>query len=320
MMGKKQLPLIYNPTAGALRRDTGKIERLTRALAMQGIAVRLLPTTRVGDGTRLAAQSVNEGAETVIVCGGDGTINEAAQSLVGTETALAVWPCGTANVLAREMRLPCDENAFSELIAGRAARTISVGRAVKPGDGWQRYFLLMAGIGLDATIVNGVDLGLKRLIGAGAYLAAGLDYLARMPLTPFSIDLNGRRHESTFTVISNAASYAVCFTLAPGAKMDDDKLDVCVFNSRSRLAYLTYAFLSMARGLHTRISNVVYQPAREALANSNDKALVQLDGDVMGTLPMRFEVAPGALQIIAPQGADRILRIEDRRSRIEDRR
>jgi diacylglycerol kinase family enzyme len=76
----------------------------------------------------------------------------------------------------------------------------------------------------------------------------------------------------------------------------------------------------MARGLHTRISNVVYQPAREALANSNDKALVQLDGDVMGTLPMRFEVAPGALQIIAPQGADRILRIEDRRSRIEDRR
>ena len=154
-----------------------------------------LPTTCVGDATRLAAQSVNDGAETVIVCGGDGTINEAAQSLVGTETALAVWPCGTANVLAREMRLPCDENALSELIAGRSARTISVGRAVKPGDDWQRYFLLMAGIGLDATIVNGVDLGLKRLIGAGAYLAAGLGYLARMPVTPFSIDLNGRRHE-----------------------------------------------------------------------------------------------------------------------------
>ena len=196
-MGKKELPLIYNPTAGALKRDAGKIERLTRSLDRKGIAVRHLPTTCVGDATRLAAQSVKDGAETVIVCGGDGTINEAAQSLVGTETALAVWPCGTANVLAREMRLPCDENALSELIAGRSARTISVGRAVKPGDGWQRYFLLMAGIGLDATIVNGVDLGLKRWIGAGAYLAAGLDYLARMPLTPFSIDLNGRRHEST---------------------------------------------------------------------------------------------------------------------------
>ncbi len=299
-MAKKQLPLIYNPTAGALRRDPGKIERLTRALARQGIDVMLLPTTCVGDATHLAAQSVNDGAEVVIVCGGDGTINEAAQSLVGTEAALAVWPSGTANVLARELRLPCDEDVLSELIAARSARTIRVGRAVKPGDGWQRYFLLMAGIGLDATIVNGVDLGLKRLIGAGAYLASGLGYLARMPLTPFSIDLNGKRHESTFTVISNAASYAVCFTLAPGAKMDDDKLDICVFNSRSRLAYLTYAFLSMARGLHTRVSNVVYQPAREAQANSNDKALVQLDGDVVGVLPMSFEIAPGALRIIAP--------------------
>ena len=119
----------------------------------------------------------------------------------------------------------------------------------------------MAGIGLDATIVNGVDLGLKRLIGAGAYLAAGLGYLARMPVTPFSIDLNGRRHENTFTVISNAASYAVCFTPFQ-AKMDDDKLDVCVFNSRSRLAYLTYAFLNMARGLHTRISNVWFTSRR----------------------------------------------------------
>ncbi|MGH9939997.1 MAG: diacylglycerol/lipid kinase family protein [Blastocatellia bacterium] len=296
----KVIPLIYNPTAGALRRDPGKIERLTSVLAQRGIDVTRLPTERAGDATRLARQSVNDGAEIVIVCGGDGTINEAAQSLVGSRAALAVWPCGTANVLARELRLPCDENALSELIAGQSARTISVGRAVKSDTGWQRYFLLMAGIGLDATIVNGVDLGLKRLIGAGAYLASGLGYLARLPLTPFSIDLNGRRHESTFTVISNAANYAVCFTLAPGAAVDDDKLDVCVFNSRSRLAYLTYAFLSMARGRHTRSSNVVYQPAREVKANSNNEALVQLDGDVMGTLPMRFEIMPQALRIIAP--------------------
>src|SRR5262249_43648362 len=161
-MGKKQLPLIYNPTAGALRRDPGKIERLTRALARHGIGVTLLPTARGGDATRLAAQSVNDGAEIVIVCGGDRTIHEAAPSLVGTETALAVWPSGTANVLARELRLPGGESPLSDLIAGRSARTISVGRAVKTETGWERYFLLMAGIGLDATIVNGVDLGLKR--------------------------------------------------------------------------------------------------------------------------------------------------------------
>jgi YegS/Rv2252/BmrU family lipid kinase len=243
---------------------------------------------------------VDDGAEVVIVGGGDGTINEAAQGLVGTGASLAVWPCGTANVLARELRLPGDEKALSKLIAAQSLRTISVGRAMKPETGWQRYFLLMAGIGLDAAIVDRVDLGLKRLTGIGAYLASGLSFLARLPLTPFSIEFNGQKLESAFTVISNAANYAAWFTLAPGARLDDDKLDVCVFNSRSRLAYLTYAFLSLAGGSHTRSSNVVYQPAREAKANSNDAALVQLDGEVVGNLPMKFEIVPGALRVIAP--------------------
>lgn len=296
----KVIPLIYNPVAGGLRRDPRRVERLTRALASRGIDVHSRPTEFVGQATQLAQQAVNDGAEIVIVCGGDGVINEAAQSLVGTDTTLAVWPCGTANVLARELRLPCHEEAIAELIVRRSERKISVGQAVKSETGWRRYFLLMAGIGLDATIVNGVDLGLKRKFGAGAYLASGLGFLARLPLTPFSIEFNGQRHESAFTVISNAANYAAYFTLAPGAEIDDDKLDVCVFNSRSRLAYLGYALLSMARGRHTRSPNVVYQPARQAYANSNDKALVQFDGDVVGTLPMRFEIAPQALRIIAP--------------------
>ncbi len=297
-----QVSLIYNPTAGGLRRDPKQIERLLCAVGGHGIDVIPRATTHTGHATQLAREAVNEGADVVIVCGGDGTINEAAQSLVGTGTALAAWPCGTANVLAKEMRLPGNEEALAKLIAGRNVRTISVGRAMKPGSDWQRFFLLMAGIGLDATIVEGVDLGLKRLTGIGAYLASGLSYLARLPLTPFSIDFNGRRHESTFTVISNAASYAVWFTVAPGARLDDDKLDVCVFNSRSRLAYLSYAFLCMAGGSHTRSPKVVYQPAREVWANSNDHALVQLDGDVVGYLPMRFEIVPQALRIIAPEG------------------
>jgi YegS/Rv2252/BmrU family lipid kinase len=296
----EKIPLIYNPTAGALRRDPQQIERLVRALAEQGVDVSRQPTQRAGHATELTRQAVRDGAEVVIVAGGDGTINEAAQSLVGTETALAVWPSGTANVLAKEMRLPGDEKELVDLIVRRTSRTISVGRAVKPETGWERYFLLMAGIGLDATIVHGVNLGLKRFTGIGAYLASGLEYLARLPLTPFSIEMNGRKLESAFTVISNAAHYAVWFTLAPGAKMEDDKLDVCVFNSRSRLAYLTYAFLSMAGGSHTRSSGVVYQPASVVKANSNDAALVQLDGDVVGNLPMKFEIVPQALRIIAP--------------------
>jgi diacylglycerol kinase (ATP) len=296
----KKSSLIYNPTAGALRRDPGQIDRLIADLRLQGIEVSPLKTEYAGHATEFARAAVSERTDLVIVCGGDGTINEAAQSLIGTETALAVWPCGTANVLAEELRLPRSTQALTELIADGKMRTISVGRALKPESGWQRYFLLMAGIGLDATIVQGVDLNLKRLTGIGAYLASGIDYLARLPITPFSLDFNGQSHESTFAVIANAAHYAVWFTIAPEAKMDDENLDICLFNARSRLAYLGYAFLSIS-GKHTRRSGVIYQPTSEVIkANSNDAALVQLDGDVVGHLPMQFEIVPHALRVIAP--------------------
>lgn len=291
--------LIYNPTAGALCRDLQQIEKLTAVLQRHGIAAVPTPTNHAGHATELARQAAANRAPFVIVCGGDGTINEVAQALVGTETALAVWPCGTANVLAEEMRLPKDFEALARLIAENSIRTISVGRAVKPESGWQRYFLLMAGIGLDAAVVQSVNLNLKKVAGKGAYWAAGLDFLARMPLTPFSIRFNEQQHESTFTVISNAARYASLFTLAPGARIDDDKLNICVFNSRSRLAYLSYAVLSLVGG-HTISPGVVYQETGRVHANSNDEAPVQIDGDVMGKLPMNFEIVPEALRIFAP--------------------
>ncbi len=291
--------LIYNPTAGTLRHNLKQIERLAEELNRQGLSVIPMPTRCAGHATELAQQAVKNEIPIVIVCGGDGTINEAAQPLVGTKTALAIWPCGTANVLAEELRLPRSQKALAGLIAGNSVRTISVGRATKPETGWERYFLLMAGIGLDAAIVEGVNLKLKKALGKGAYFASGLDFLARMPVQPFSVKFNDRHHESTFTVISNASRYAGHFTIAPGASIDDDKLNVCVFNSRSRLMYLGYAALSLIGG-HTTSPGVIYQEAKQAYANSNNEASVQIDGDVMGKLPMEFEIVPEALRVFAP--------------------
>jgi YegS/Rv2252/BmrU family lipid kinase len=291
--------LIYNPTAGALRHDLQQIEKLAAALHQCGISAVPTPTSYAGHATELARQAAANREPFVIVCGGDGTINEAAQALVGTETALAVWPCGTANVLAEELKLPKSFDGLAKLIAENSIRTISVGLATKPETGWWRYFLLMAGIGLDAAVVQSVKPNLKKVAGKGAYWAAGLGFLARFPLTPFSIKFNEQRYESTFTVISNAAHYASMFTLAPGARIDDDKLNVCVFNSHSRLAYLSYAALSLIGG-HTSSPGVVYQETGKAHANSNDDAPVQIDGDIVGNLPMDFEIVPDALRIFAP--------------------
>lgn len=295
----KRVSLIYNPVAGMMERSQGHVQNLIRALSDLGVSIESIPTQFPGHATALAETAVRDGVDVVLVCGGDGTINEAVQPLVGTGTDLAVWPCGTANVFSKEIGLPANPQMLAEMIFNRETRRISVGVAMKPETGWHRYFLLMAGIGLDATIVSGVDSRLKKWTGVGAYLLAGVDYLARLPQTPFTIEFNGNVYESTFAVIGNASRYAVWFTLTPEARIDDDKLDVCLFNTGSRIAYLNYAFQSLA-GRHTLSSGVVYQWTRKARADSKSGALVQLDGEVVGRLPMEFDIMSQALNVVAP--------------------
>jgi diacylglycerol kinase (ATP) len=295
----KRVTIIYNPAAGSLRNDVAAIARLVSTLKARGLDVQNARTTRSGDATQMASKAVMERSDAVLVCGGDGTINEAAQALVGSETALAVWPLGTGNVLAKDLGLPSSPAAVADLIANGLTRTISVGCASTPCRDWQRYFLLMAGIGVDATIVKAVDPDLKRIAGIGAYWVAGFDFLARFPLTRFRVVAGGEEHQATFATIANSASYGGWFSLAPKAGIEKGKLDLCLFDVRSRLDSIRYALMSL-NGSHLRSPRVVYQEVEMAVANSNEEALVQLDGDVVGTLPMRFEIIPESLQVVAP--------------------
>jgi diacylglycerol kinase (ATP) len=297
----KKIIVIYNPHAGGLYKTIDTVHRLVAALRQRGLELpdeQITATTCCGDATRLARLAVEQGADVLVVCGGDGTINEAAQALVGTSTALAVLPAGTANVLAKEMNLPRHPEKLAALLADGQAREISVGRATKPEQSWQRYFLLMAGIGLDASIIETVNPAQKKQWGLGSYLVAGLRTLVGWPLKPFSLQYDHQQHEATFAIVANAANYAAWFRIAPKSTMDSDHLDVCIFNSRSRLIYLSYAFLSLF-GAHTVSPKVIYQPITETYANSSDTTPVQLDGELVGHLPMRFECVPCALRIVA---------------------
>lgn len=300
-MPYKRISIIYNPRAGGLPGNSDKISNLKMALRTQGFVIsdeQVKATTTSGDATRLARQAVESQVDILIVCGGDGTLNEASQALIGTDTALAILPLGTANVLAKELAVPRNPKELAKLIASGQPREISVGRASKPDQSWSRYFLLMAGIGLDATIIETVNPELKKQWGLGSYVAAGLKTLAEWPLHPFSLSFNGQKHEATFAIVANAANYAAWFTIAPTSRMESNHLDVCVFNSRSRLVYLTYAFLSLF-GAHTRSPQVIYEPVAELYANTSNLTPVQLDGELVGHLPMHFECVPHALRIVA---------------------
>ena len=188
---------------------------------------------------------------------------------------------------------------LAELISRNSLRRISVGLAENPETNWKRYFLLMAGIGIDAAIIEAVNPKFKKQFGIGSYIAAGLQALVKWKLTPFHLRANTQLYPATFAIIANAANYAAWFKISPDSRMESDSLNLCAFNSTNRITYLGYAAMSLF-GAHTKVANVVYEPISEIFAESEVPVPVQLDGELVGHLPMKFSIVPDALTVVAP--------------------
>src|SRR2546423_12172076 len=175
MTSARTVQLISNPNAGrGGRQRAAEVARFCALLEARGVAVEVLSTTAPHDTTRLAREAAERGAREIVVAGGDGTINEALQGLVGTGARLGIWPAGTANVLARELGLPFDLPGVVDVIARACSRRIYLGCATEEATEARRYFCLMAGIGLDASIVARLPPRLTRRVGQGAVWGSGL--------------------------------------------------------------------------------------------------------------------------------------------------
>jgi YegS/Rv2252/BmrU family lipid kinase len=300
---KRKISLISNPNAGRGGRGrAAEVARFCALLGERGIEVETLTTRAPGDATRLAAGAARSGAGDVIVSGGDGTINEALQGLVGARARLGIWPAGTANVLARELQLPFDAAGAADLIARGHTRRIYAGCATEELSGERRYFFLMAGIGLDASVVERVRPRLKRRVGEGAFWVAGLGHLVRWQPAPFEVEVEGRSYPATFAAFGRAAHYGGDLSVTPRARLGEPEFEICIVNSHSRLRFLQLLAHALRRdGVRREIPGVTYVRARRGRASG--AALMQVDGELTGTLPVSFEIAPEPLEVIAPPEA-----------------
>ncbi len=299
-MKKRTAILISNPHAGRGGAHRAiEVARFRDLLKAHGVDVELRNTDCPGDAALTAECAARDGVREVIVSGGDGTINEALQGLVGTGVRLAVWPRGTANVLARELALPLDPNLAAEVIARGKSRRIHIGCAIAEKTGVKRYFFLMAGIGLDASIVRRVRPRLKRRVGEAAFWYSGLGHLASWRPVPFSVEANGAILPATFAAIGKAAHYGGNLSITPNARLDRPEFEICVVCSYSRLRYLRLLSQAMRGGLTKSTPDVHF--IRAPCARAVGDALVQADGELVGQLPMTFEIAPYSIEIIAPQ-------------------
>lgn len=298
-MTTRKAIIISNPKTGRYAtRRLRPIEEIWAYLKGQDVEAELINTTGPGDATRLAATAALNGVSDVIVAGGDGTINEALQGLVGTHARLAILPRGTANVLARDLGLPIDCDRAADIIVRSNSRRIHVGCAVDEVSDTSRYFVLMAGIGLDASVVRRVHPGLKKRFGQGAFWFSGLSHLADWKPKPFEIEADGKTFVATFATIGKAASYGGDLSVTPRARLDQPDFEICIITSQSRVRYLQLLSYAMRSGVPSDKPGVHF--LRAARARATGESNVQVDGELIGKLPMRFEIATETVDVIVP--------------------
>ena len=292
--------LIANPNAGrgSLEQRKQAIERFCHLLKERAVAATVRFTTGPDDATQIAREAAHNGYTEVIASGGDGTINEVLQGLVGSNTRLSIWPKGTANVVARELKLPRQLDRLADVIAAGKFQRVHVGCATAVGNPQGRYFLLMAGVGADATVVERVRPFLKKRIGEAAFWYSGIETLVKWKPRSFVVEADGRMFNATFAAIGKAPHYGGKLAVTPRARMDQPDFEVCLIHSTERRRYLRHLSSVVFGGIPTGTRDVTFLRT-STVQISGDGVQAQVDGELIGRVPMKFTIAPHVIELIS---------------------
>jgi YegS/Rv2252/BmrU family lipid kinase len=286
----RRLRLLYNPTAGRVRRPL--VERAVAALARAGWSIERAETERRGHAEHLAATAAGDGeVGRLVVAGGDGTINEAVNGLLRANQPLplAILPMGTANVLAHELGLMPFARAVKAAGAARLAQ-------IRPGRANGRHFTMMVGAGLDAHVVAAMRPGLKRLFGRQAYVLETLRQLFRFRFPTYRVLIDDLPYEAASVVVAKGRLYGGAYLLAPAARLGSPTFEVCLFRSTGRLAVLRYGLALVTGRLPSRKDFLIRTGRRVEIGGPVGDP-VQGDGDIIGHLPMTVTLADRSIQI-----------------------
>lgn len=288
--------LIVNPAAGR----HGRFARALALLSASGLTVKLFPTTARGDAERLAAAAAADGqTEAIIAAGGDGTINEVINGMAGSGLPLGILPLGTANVLAWELGIGDRLADAAAVIAGRATRRIHLGRC----NG--RYFVMMAGVGVDAHVVAAIRPGLKRALGRVGlgkltYVLEGLHQIIRLKPARYRITVDGAATEVASAIVANGRFYAGRYVVATAADLGAPLLQVCLLARSGRLQAARNSLAMVRHRLHLS-PDLTVKPGTAITIDGPAGDPIQADGDVIGHLPASIELAPTTLDLFVPR-------------------
>ncbi|MBV8085422.1 MAG: diacylglycerol kinase family lipid kinase [Chloroflexi bacterium] len=296
--------IVVNPQAGR-----GRAERLAgqaeRELRESGARCELLRTNAMGAATTLARNLVDAGCQLVFAAGGDGTINEVVQGLVGRDVILGVVPAGLANVWAAEAGISSAPGAFAALV--RDGRVFQTDLGVLRNGAGVRHFLAMAGIGLDAAVVADVSANGKARWGQLAYAAAAANQVVRWRAPNAEVSVDGRPlavERLAGVIAANTSRYAGLFELSASSLLDDGLLEMLVYGEGGTLSRMRSALLvdHRVRRWDRRVTSL---QGRQLTVAAASPLPVHTDAELAGQTPCRVEVAPRALRVLLPATAAR---------------
>jgi YegS/Rv2252/BmrU family lipid kinase len=299
--GARRLAVVLNPVKVE---DVGQFQDLVTTMAREsGWSDPTWHLTTVEDpGTGMAEAASVAGADLVIVCGGDGTVREVCAELAGTGIPVGIVPAGTGNLLARNLGIPLYVRSAVDVALNGQDRAIDLVEV--SGDGIDDdHFLVMAGMGFDAAIMEGVNEDIKKRIGWFAYVISGLKSLM-FPAVRIEVSVDGgdfTRHRARTVVIGNVGSLQAGMPLLPDAAIDDGRLDVVILHPQRFLSWIPLAWRVLAK--RPRVDETINRMTGHSIVvRASTETPRQLDGDSIGPgRELRMECIHGKLLVRVPR-------------------
>ena len=282
--------VILNPTAGSPEHVRSWQERAKSLAGDCPIRV----TSHSGEAEALARRAVEEGFARIVAAGGDGTVSQVANGLAGSNATLGVLPMGSVNVFAMELGLPLHNlQRCWDIIEDTTVRLVDMPSANN------KYFVQLAGVGLDAQVVKETSLAFKRSFGPLSYLISAAQIAARQPQKLFIESEHTSLEEGSFVLVGNGRLYGGPFPFFKQAVIDDGLFDVVVFKRLGYLEIMRY-LQDVVFSADIKVPEIEYFQTRQLRITSEQDVAVELDGELAGNCPVDFRIRKRALRVLAP--------------------
>lgn len=292
-----QTCVILNSSAGSVRDPDSLAKQIGELLEAE-----VFLTTKAGSAARFARTAVKKGAELIVAAGGDGTLNEVVNGIgeKAGATRVGLIPLGTGNDFARSLGLPTELEAAIDVVRAGETRAVDLVRVTSDE---VRYFINVSAGGFSGLMNEKLTPEIKRTWGPLAYLrgaAAALPELRAYETTLAFDNTESLKLELYNVVVANGRYVAGGTLIAPEASIDDGMLDIILIQKRSapELALLA---AEVALGTHLTNGAIVFRRAAKVTVNSKPGMWFNVDGELVGNEPARFEILPRALRFMVPK-------------------